>query len=116
MNEILNTEYVYSRTNEIELPAFGPASTSQFAAEISDSNGNIYLWILEPQDRAEGRGQYGAGALWNGEKEGAFRDAVEAVATEMFYGPDSEAPQDEDFILSFDPGSDQMQSYEVQRP
>lgn len=115
MNATLNTEYTYGRTNEITLPAFGPASESLFAAEVSDSSGNIYLWILEPQDRAEGRGQYGAGALWTGEQEGAFRDAVEAIVTEIFYGPESEAPQDETFTLALDPGRDQMQCYEIVR-
>lgn len=98
-----------ARTNEITFPQFGAVAPGLYAAEVSDSQGNIYVWINEPQERAEAHGQYDV--AWD---DAEFRNTVYDAMREHF-GPESEAPQDETFTLTFDPGRDQADEWVIER-
>lgn len=103
----------YTRTdriNEVMFPAFGPGDPALHAAEVVDSQGHIYLWVVEPAARVEAHGNYQSS--WD---DAEFRDAVyEGMKRE--FGPESEAPQDETFTIVFDPGRDQAEEWEIEWP
>lgn len=96
------------RTNEITLTQFGPTSNLH-AAEVVDSQGNIYVWVKEPQERSEAHGQYDV--AWD---DAEFRNAVYEVVKEHF-GPESSAPQDETFTLVFDPSRDNAEEWVIEQ-
>jgi hypothetical protein len=105
----VNSTYEFDgRTNEITLPQFGQTS-SLYAAEVVDSEGNVYAWVKEPQERSDSLGQFGA--AWD---DAEFRTAVYDVVKEYF-GPESEAPQDETFTLVFDPQRDNADELVIER-
>ena len=110
MNAATTHEYIWTRTNEIALPEFGPVSENYHAALVVDGQDDIYLWVAEPEARVEASGQYDS--AWD---DAEFKDAVYAVMQEMFRGADSEAPQEETFTLQFDPGRDQAEEWVIEK-